>query len=268
MELIKIKGIISLSILLLLTCSCAGLKKTYIRTSPKDLLKKYRTSNRNDICQAYEIQGVIYFFSRKQNFRGKFYLKGNKWFPWLVEIKSPFGTTLYVLKIEKNLVQILCIREKKLYIINNSKEILMYFGIKVKIPPEFLLKLLTGEWKTFMTTPKKIEQLSDGIKYYFCDNLVKEIKLYYDQNRVFIWHSGGIGIDIFDDSKVLLRDANLGEMVFKIKRKTCVKDKFDLKDFNLKIPSNIIKEVFIKGQIKTNKKRRALCQKKTFAPAP
>ncbi len=240
---------LGLFIFLIIIGSCASIKKTHTLPSPSELLKKYRPGSEHQRCQAYEIQGVIYFFSKKQNFRGKFHLKGNKWFPWIMEIKSPFGTTLFLIKIEKNMVEILSVRENKLYILNNSKEILTYFGIKTKIPPEFLLKLLTGDWKTFISSPKKIKQLSDGVKYFFNGQLVKEAKLYYYENRAHIWENQGVSIDIFNDSRIVLRDTNLGEMVFKIKRKICVKDRFHLEDLKLKIPSNVTQELL---QTKTN----------------
>ena len=243
---------ITLFIFLIIIYSCARIKKTQIHPSPAELLNKYKVVAPQKRCQSYELHGIIYFFSKKQNFRGKFHLMGNKWFPWIMEIKSPFGTTLFLIKIEKNIIKILSVRENKLYILNNSKEIFRYFGIKTKISPEFLLKLLTGDWKTFISSPKKIEQLPDGVKYFFNDQLVKEVKLYYYENRAHIWETQGVEVDIFDDEKIVLRDTNFAKMVFKIKRKICVKDKFHLKDLELKIPSNVTQELLIKEQTKTN----------------
>ncbi len=106
-----------------------------------------------------------------------------------------------------------------MYILKKPSEIFTIFGVNANIPPGFLLKVLTGEWKTFISKPKKIEEVKNGVKYYFNDQLVKEMELAYDLNKILIKGCAGGRIEIFNNSKVVLKDTNLGELVFKIRKK-------------------------------------------------
>lgn len=226
-------------IFLFVIYACVPQKKIEAPLSPIKLLQDFKNSDFPAHCIAWELSGIFYVFSPKQNFRAHFYLKGNSDFPWKMEIRWGMGALISVTQIRQHEIILYSIKENSVYKIKNPDNVFLLLGLKNKISPLFYLKVLTGEWKNFISTPKKIVPFDKGFRYLFENKLFSELELEYNLKNAKIKLKSGGEILIIGGTKIVFNYKKVGKIIFRIKKKNCLNIRFTNHELDIAIPEGV-----------------------------
>ncbi len=216
---------------------CAYQNKKINITSPLVPLRELRNSQKSyNNCMAWEIKGSFYLFSKHQNYRANFSLKGNRETPWKMVVTWGMGSLIAIARITPDLTKVYSIKENTLYKISSPQKSLNFLGIKSNISYVFLLKVLTGEWKNFIPNPQKAILRNNWVRYFFKKGPYSELDISSNLEEINIILKTGEEINIHGDKKIVFVLNKTERLVFKIKYKKCLQTPYPLKGLQLIYP--------------------------------
>ncbi len=203
----------------------------------KKFLEKYDTSHAT--CGGWEIEGTMHVVSKTQGFRGKFYICGNENYPWVMELRWGFGTLLSITKIMEHEIVSYNIKQGCVCRFKNPSKIFYTLGLDMEFSPDFYLNLLTGKWRKIIKNFKQVVKLPHGVEF-VVDN--EEVATFYIKDSLDEWKlvlKNGVVIKGNDTTKFRIIHKSKGNLIFNIKKLSCLKDPFESSKLELKIPSNV-----------------------------
>ncbi len=128
-------------------------------SSPSHLLKEIRQDAPDFSYRGFFIKGSLYYFSTKRNFRGFFVIKGNRNYPWIIEVHWSMGNLVCLGRVRREGCELYLAYENLIYQSHNLIPLFGMLGLSPSISPSLWLKLLTGEWKKTIPSPVKVLSL-------------------------------------------------------------------------------------------------------------